>query len=78
MDDGTENVENGSSFVKSPDEFITELVSWLESTETTDSALLDALKNHILKQSPAYNAVDEAAKAIWKLAEDRAIEDTGV
>ena len=58
-----------------PEGFITELVSLLESNKTIDSELLDIVKNHILKENPVPDSVEKAARAIWKLAEDRAVED---
>ncbi|MBU4231607.1 MAG: hypothetical protein L6277_08085 [Desulfobacterales bacterium] len=76
MDCGDKNVEGSSSSIELPDEFITKLITWLETTQDIDPALLNVLKDHLLKKNPAHDAVGEAAKALWKLAADRTIEDT--
>lgn len=78
MEGSAKEVENGSSSLDQPGEFITKLVSSMENTGETDLELLDILKNHLLKENPTQDAVGSATKGIWKLATERATEDSDV
>lgn len=78
MDGSAKDAENGSSSIDQPGEIITKLVSSIENTGESDLELLDILKNHLLKENPTHDAAGRAAKDIWKLATDRATEDSDV
>jgi len=55
-----------------PREFLNALGESLCRQEGVDQDLLDILKQHILKEAPAKDAVPQAMDAIRKLAADRA------
>ena len=57
---------------ETPDEFLKNLEGSLKQDTTIDTALLSILAEHILKAEPAENAVEQAGKAIEKLATERA------
>jgi hypothetical protein len=55
-----------------PESFLAALGDSLKGNEGFDSDLADILTTHILKATPAQNAVAQAKDAIMKLAHDRA------
>jgi hypothetical protein len=65
-------VEDEIEPADTPDAFLTALGESLKGKEGVDGGLADILKTHILKATPAQNAVVQAKDAILKPAGERA------
>lgn len=65
-------MEDEAEPADSPEGFLTTLGESLKQREGVDVGLAEILKTHILKATPAQNAVAQAKDAILKLAGERA------
>jgi len=65
-------MEGQANSLETPDAFLTALGESLGDKEGVDEGLAKILKVHILKVSPAQDAVTQAKNAILKLATERA------
>ncbi|MCP3477946.1 hypothetical protein NLM33_48655 (plasmid) [Bradyrhizobium sp. CCGUVB1N3] len=65
-------MEGEAEPAESPEAFLTALGEGLKQREGVDADLADILKTHILKATPAQNAVAQAKDAVLKLAGERA------
>jgi hypothetical protein len=69
---GDKRLEGGAKSADTPEAFLDALGNSLKAKEGVDVALTDILQTHILKATPAQNAVAQAKDAILKLAGERA------
>ena len=69
---GDMRVEDKAESADTPDAFLKALGESLKGKEGVDADMADILKTHILKVSPAQNALAQAKDAILKLAGERA------
>ena len=64
-------MDGEAKLTETPEAFLSALGDSLKGEEGVDVELVDILKTHILKASPAQNAVAQARDAIVKLASAR-------
>ncbi|MBS4009779.1 MAG: hypothetical protein KGZ72_03380 [Roseovarius sp.] len=65
-------MDDEAKLPETPDEFLDALGERLVAKEGVDKDLAGVLMTHILKATPAQNAVAQAKDAILKLASERA------
>ena len=65
-------MKNEANMEETMDDFFDALGEHLKEREGADTELADILKTHVLKASPAPDAVEQAKEAIVNLAYERA------